>query len=390
MELHQYKNLLDQVNAINTRYKKINELTGENFNVFRILKLESSEVRMHSAFLAELLNPKGTHGQKDVFLKLFVEAFCFKKKLIETENCAVEIEKHTGFLNETQTEGGRIDIFITDRYKNHIVIENKIYAGDQKNQLVRYHKYSPNSNLIYLTLFGTEPSIESRGILEIDNHYKCCSYTTDIYNWLEKCRKEVTILPILRESITQYLNLIKYLTNQTINDTMNEELSTIIISNLEASFLIADNLDNSLLRLINKLTEDLNEVASELGLGFSINLHKEFKKNHTGFWFYGKKWKHLNIAFQFQNYDKKMIFGIQTKTDPVKNAIPDTLRNSLASIVNEVSKPNSWWAISKDIEDPFNDWSKYEVWRKIEDGSMKSFIKDKVEQLLKLTEDIKL
>jgi hypothetical protein len=32
--MYEYKSLLDQVNAITTRYKKINELTGENFNVF--------------------------------------------------------------------------------------------------------------------------------------------------------------------------------------------------------------------------------------------------------------------------------------------------------------------------------------------------------------------
>ena len=72
MEIHQLKSLLDQVNAITAKYRKINDLTGENFNVFRILKLESSEVRMHSAFIAELLNPHGSHGQRDVFLKLFV------------------------------------------------------------------------------------------------------------------------------------------------------------------------------------------------------------------------------------------------------------------------------------------------------------------------------
>ena len=78
MELLQFKNLLDQVTAIYSKYEKIDELTGENFNVFRIIKLESSEVRMHSAFLAELLDPKGSHGQKDTFLKLFTKTFCFK------------------------------------------------------------------------------------------------------------------------------------------------------------------------------------------------------------------------------------------------------------------------------------------------------------------------
>src|SRR5438270_4636302 len=100
MEIHHFKNLLDRVNSLSTHYKKINQLTGENFNVFRILKLESSEVRLHSAFLAELLNPKGSHGLKDIFLKLFLNAFCFKENEIDSARCNVEIEKHTGLVSD--------------------------------------------------------------------------------------------------------------------------------------------------------------------------------------------------------------------------------------------------------------------------------------------------
>lgn len=36
---------------------------GDFFNIFSILKMETDEVKTHSAFLAELLNPKGSHGQ---------------------------------------------------------------------------------------------------------------------------------------------------------------------------------------------------------------------------------------------------------------------------------------------------------------------------------------
>ncbi len=67
------KNLLSQVSSIIQQYEKVAELTGENFNVFKILKVETKEVKTHSAFIAELLNPQGSHGQGDVFLKLFVE-----------------------------------------------------------------------------------------------------------------------------------------------------------------------------------------------------------------------------------------------------------------------------------------------------------------------------
>lgn len=67
------QNLLYQVNAINKKYEKIAEITGENFNIFNILGLTTNEVRTHSAFIAELLNPNGSHGCKHIFLKLFIE-----------------------------------------------------------------------------------------------------------------------------------------------------------------------------------------------------------------------------------------------------------------------------------------------------------------------------
>ena len=68
-----YISFLERVTSINKKYENIAEITGENFNVFRILGLSSSEVRTHSAFIAELLNPKGSHNQKQIFLKLFCE-----------------------------------------------------------------------------------------------------------------------------------------------------------------------------------------------------------------------------------------------------------------------------------------------------------------------------
>ena len=51
-------------------------LTEQDFNVFEILKLSTSEVRTHSAFIAELLNPRGSHGQQDKFFKLFIDEIC--------------------------------------------------------------------------------------------------------------------------------------------------------------------------------------------------------------------------------------------------------------------------------------------------------------------------
>lgn len=52
------------------KYKEIFEKTGENFNIFKILRIETEEVFTHSRFLCELLNPKGSHGKGSLFLNI--------------------------------------------------------------------------------------------------------------------------------------------------------------------------------------------------------------------------------------------------------------------------------------------------------------------------------
>ncbi len=118
------------VSALSAQRDKILQATGEKFNIFRVLNLSTSETRTHSAFLAELFNPKGSHGQGSVFLKLFVEQLGIKDFDFKSAN--VEIEKFAGYIDADYREGGRIDIVITDNNGQGIIIENKIYAGDQK------------------------------------------------------------------------------------------------------------------------------------------------------------------------------------------------------------------------------------------------------------------
>lgn len=53
--------LLNEVQTISESYERVAGATGENFNIFSILQMESDEVATHSRFIAELLNRKGQH-----------------------------------------------------------------------------------------------------------------------------------------------------------------------------------------------------------------------------------------------------------------------------------------------------------------------------------------
>lgn len=265
-ENHKIESLLQQVQLKVTHSKKLSELNGENFNIFSLLQIEANENNTHSRFLAELLNPKGSHGLKALLLKSFlgvVSALCNDDNLIikhfNTNSAKVLVEKSIGKIDNENKTGGRVDIVITDgRYS--ICIENKIYAGDQRFQIERYCNYNKSESLIlYLTLFGNEPSNESKGMLENGKDFYCISYQDDITKWLERCYKEAADKPILRETIKQYSILIKKLTGQLTTNVMTEEVRDLILKNLETAKVIADNFYNAKNDLLDKIRTTLKQ-----------------------------------------------------------------------------------------------------------------------------------
>ena len=153
--------LLKLVSAYDVKRKeieRIQEESGHNYNIFNTLQLASSEVRLHSSIIASLLC-HDKHGAKDAFLKEFLRipkiAGTFQNQSLgfDCSQAMVEVEKYIGPL--TETTGGRIDIYLSDG-NNSIIVENKIYANDQKNQLLRYHNFNEKSILLYLTLDGSK------------------------------------------------------------------------------------------------------------------------------------------------------------------------------------------------------------------------------------------
>ena len=112
MKINTIENILQQASVVNSLYKKIFQLTGDNFNIFKIIGLTSNEVRVHSAFIAELLNPNGSHGQGTIFFKLFIKELGLEIELRE-DKVTVEVEKSIGV--KTENTGGRIDILISKK-----------------------------------------------------------------------------------------------------------------------------------------------------------------------------------------------------------------------------------------------------------------------------------
>ncbi|KGF46968.1 PDDEXK-like family protein [Prevotella disiens] len=220
------KELLSQLlplhHAEQERLKKEKE-EGKCFNVFSALNMCSDEVRLHSRLLATLLNPKANHGLGNEFLKLFLIALGLPEDYIT--HCKEQIvERPIGEV--TETTGGRIDIILEDR-EHAVIIENKIYAGDQPNQLLRYHNYGVktfgknNFKLVYLTLYGSDPSASSLGGAHF-NFIKL-SYAQDILKLLEKLVKTQPQKPV-HSTVEDYITIIKQLTHQDMDTKYQQSI----------------------------------------------------------------------------------------------------------------------------------------------------------------------
>jgi hypothetical protein len=392
--LNQIENLLLQVGSINKSYEKIAKITGENFNMFKILGLSTSEVRLHSSFLAELLNPNGAHEKGNLFIKAFIELLkdiLLKGKIdieisFDSEKVKNVIAEHwLGYLTESQ--GGYIDILLTDKNNQHIIIENKIYAGDQRNQLLRYHSDYPEAPIVYLTLDGKGPSGESTtNNKRVLDKLICISYKSHILPWLESCKKNAVDHPVLRETITQYINLIKELTHQTMKNEEKTEIVSAIIANPNYLAALVNLNDNNIFYDVKmKILSDLGNkilvsmtITQDTGLLVKGEEKILFGLKFSGFWVYKESWKYC-IYFAFENDFEPISYGIDV-INPDQNKREETERLKFKAILGESLKDNSW--IWKSNLQEYDDMSWYEVISKGE-----GLFKEKIIEILQKVEN---
>ncbi|MDE0036583.1 MAG: PD-(D/E)XK nuclease family protein [Gammaproteobacteria bacterium] len=209
----QHRQLIADVARLRERHQAGRPLP---FNVFAVLRKPSDENHLHSRFLHALLDHRDSTSGERVNLADFVHHVA-RVPQFATKNA------------RAYRESDRIDLLIANA-REAIVIENKIYAGDQEKQLQRYYRTlvcdrgynAPTVHLRYLTLFGTPPVADS--IEPFSDRLDLLSYRHDLPPWLTRCQQRAFDDPPLRETIAQYLELIRRLTGTDYNDTYMNEL----------------------------------------------------------------------------------------------------------------------------------------------------------------------
>ena len=197
----------------------------------------NDEVRLHSRFIYSLLDTSSPHYQKDIYIT----------------NC-----------------------------KKHIILENKINAGDQEAQIKRYIKTVQKENdgeaeiyVLFLSPQGREPSGYSLSGLKIEDgkildkngdetaKFKAISYDKEITAWLDLCLEEIGNLTNLATVISQYKNVIEkiYGTYKGLEMDTNK-ISKIILENYD----IVDEIRNKYFDIANanRLNEFMSNIKTEL------------------------------------------------------------------------------------------------------------------------------
>ena len=204
------------IQIIQNLNQEIYRVTSKNFNVFTLLGIGHYETSTHTAFLADLLNPNGTHSQGFLFLKSFFTELQTLKSCHKKNDFPIKpdgIDEETWFIDrERVTKFGNLDIAIScPTLKKMIVIENKIYAGEQDKQLYRYVEwieskriYYEEAAMIYLTLDGLP------GTTALGKDYFILSYRKNISRWLKSVLERIPSYR-LKETLIQYIELINYL-----------------------------------------------------------------------------------------------------------------------------------------------------------------------------------
>jgi len=386
------KKLLLEINSIVERYEEIAKVTGEGYNIFQVIGVSTKEL-VHSSMIANLLNMKGSHEHGNIFFKLFLKRLIQQDFIFESFDFK---SSYTVKKEVTIDNNRRIDILIESESGYCIAIENKIYAEDQNQQVSDYYdylkkKYKENFFLLYLTLNGGEPSNDSYGEdkEKYEKHFGVISYKQHIINWLEELLKEIVEKTLLRETIKQYIILLRRLTGQSRSKKMSEELVKTIIKSKEdfkAAYEISNNFEKAKEKVLKDFWENVNKKYTTKIVEKSISEKywscHFYLKEHGGNSF----WKNFKITFQFYGSNlSDLRFGI-TRCDD-KTSVKKEVINRFYSIAQKYSYENHFpnWMLMKQIDGKYRNWTIEDLGdiaeREEKKQDFKNIINKKIEEL---------
>ena len=234
---------------------------SSRFNLLSIIEKDRDEAHIHSKIIYNLLSQNWGKKDKETFLTLFLKELGIEEEIIYNKTWEVTREK----AFDLDTVKGRLDFEI--KSKDYIyIIEMKIDAGDQPEQLIRYQKFAKEQHkkykIFYLTLDGHNASKKSIG--EEENleenekvEYINISFQGEILNWLENCLKLVEGKENKSACISQYIASINKILGE--KDTKIKDNILKSTEDIKTAITIYEKLNDKLQKVLKNFFEELNK-----------------------------------------------------------------------------------------------------------------------------------
>ncbi len=362
--------LLNQVTFTTATLKqarnRFSDRLAPEFSIFDYLRTDEMGL---SRCMANLLDPSGTHGQKGVFLELFLEKINWPAN---TEIRSIELEK--------QANGQRrIDIYLRFANGEIIGIENKPWAGDQENQLRDYaafiDKEARGNKWLLVYMSNNDPS-DNSGIkdiqkaLENEGKFIQLSYSS-IIEWLDNCacKSKALIVRLFIEELTKF---IRSNVNGELEMSEENEIKNIVLASpetLASAFHISLAMTKVKETLLKEFRDDLK--AKLAVKGFELiwdNTLSNGWKSCSGFNVKFNKEHNLFLRFEFNASGLNDFFwGIARENKFIKK--DESIWNKINTVMNDQfgsggkSEHWPWWSYidRKEFSQAYRNWHSSET-----------------------------
>lgn len=388
------KNVSTEIQLINTSKRLYAKQLAPKFSIFNYIATNETNL---SYILADLLNPKGSHQQDDLFLKNFIK-ICLPNLQCQEWNEFLDNLTKIGVKTEVIASANqsyrRMDIYLNYGEKYGICIENKPYAKDQKDQLSDYYqelsKKHSYKQLVYLSQnLPSDYSVKSEDLKQWENNreFSHIGYD-DLVDWLNACKADCQNASVL-EFINQF---IKFIQKQFMGLNDMSEQNAIMNAILESneSIVSAIKIANQIPVLQKKLIEQLNGQLNEK---INQNPNYQLYRNKPislddGKDISGIEFKGYNLCI-FIGFDRCNFNGFyigytpldeNIKIDnPIFGSISDKIIQSLPNKNMKSQRPNwlGWYYIEN-----LRYWQyDADIWAKINDGSLVDLIMQEIDEL---------
>lgn len=400
----QIKSLLKEVTfkvaTLNEARERFADRLAPDFSIFDYLRTDEMGL---SRCIASLLDPTEKHGQKAVFLELFLEKIHWEG----------DTKIHSVSLEEQANGQRRIDIYLQFKSGEIIGIENKPWAGDQENQLSDYasfiKKEAKGNKWLLIYLSNNEPSEyggigkEKKKQLEDEKNFAQLDYTS-VIGWLEDCACKSKAL-IVRLFIEELAKFIRMNVNGELEMSEENEIKSLILAspqNVESAFHVSLVMRSVKEALLQEFHDDLRNKTK--AKGFELIWDEAMSKGWRGSPGFGMKFskeQNLYLRFEFDSSGlHDLYWGIAREHDSVKK--DDVIWKKISEVMSDQfglsGKSVRWpwwsWIDKKEFSDDYRHWDTNETpWILINKGELAEKFVDlavRVHAAFKTHESLKL